>query len=234
MYVFQYLCICWYVYLQVCVEVWAFWTCTVDVQQYSSSFYIPLEGQAPHEDNRGPNRAQSLNARVCHSAPGLSPSPHCSYAALCSAVSLTGKWWEVTAKDSSVLSHSLGIESPCKLAAYPQTHTCAHTLRQPDINVHRQACVHAGLRIQTLAQALVVKLMLMLIIFAQDVLWQQKLHQHFRHVGFYSYTPRTVSGKFFFRHFSAFGSKLPPHSSSSCSKLIGPRQVSPLNTQRWN
>ncbi len=103
------------------------WTCTVHVQHCSSSLYIPLEGQALHDDNRGPNRAQSLNARVCQSALGLPTSPHCSYAALCSAVSLTGKWWEVTAKDSLVLNHSLGIESPCKVAACPQTHTCICT-----------------------------------------------------------------------------------------------------------
>lgn len=134
----------------VCVRAWIY---SVDVQHSSSSLYIPLEGQPPHENNRGPNRAQSLNARVCHSAPGLPPSPHCSYAALCSAVSLTGKWWEVTAKDSPVLSHSLGIESPCKVAAWPRTHTHTHVLRQPDVNFHRQPCVRAGPRNQTLAGA---------------------------------------------------------------------------------
>lgn len=97
-----------------------------------------LRARLPNADNRGPNRAQSFNASICHSAPWVPPSPHCSYAALSSAVSTSKKWWEVTAKDSPVLSHSHEIESPCKRTCthteaagekYPQTCMCPCTSR---------------------------------------------------------------------------------------------------------
>lgn len=136
-------------------------------------FFLWLEGQAPHWRQQESQRGTVIQCMcVCYSAPGLPPSLHCSYTALSSAVSVTGKWWEVTAKDSLVLSHSLGIESPCKIAELPQTHMHTYWGCQRGISPERRVQMHTFM--QTFTQ---VELIIYICYFCQHA---SKLPPHFQ------------------------------------------------------